>query len=250
MGKINLIGQRFGRLVVIGEAGRSKSGYVLWKCRCDCGSETVVSSDSLRSGDTTSCGCFQRERSVECNTKHGLRRHPLYTVWRSMLTRTGVYKGANDDNNRRNYIGRGISVCEEWQDFRNFYEWSVAHGYETGLQIDRTDNDLGYSPDNCRWVTQRENTNNRRNTRMLCGCSLAMLCSELGIETSEDGGPSNIYERIAMYHTRHKGQKVHHELVFAMLRDTERQQRLLDETIIKRKRAEAELERLKALLRS
>lgn len=245
MGKIDLKGQRFGRLVVVEEAGRDKHGHVLWKCRCDCGSETIVYVHSLRSGDTTSCGCFNRERI----TKHDMSRHPLYGVWGSMMQRTGVYKGA-DDNKRRYYADRGISVCDEWQDFQNFYAWCISHGYEDGLEIDRIDNARGYCPDNCRFVTHKQNTNNRRCTRMLCGCSLAMLCSELGIETFEDGKTTNVYDRICHYHTRNNGQKVHRDLAFAMLRDIEKQEQLLEDIIRKRKHAEAELERLKAVLKS
>lgn len=249
MRKVDLAGQRFGRLTVIEEAGRDKQRNALWKCKCDCGNECVVSSNNLRRGHTTSCGCFNRERSVETHTKHGLHKHPLYSVWRSMLTRTGVYKGANDEW-RRDYIDRGISVCEEWQDFRNFYDWALSHGYEKNLQIDRIDNSRDYCPENCQWVTPKQNMNNRRCTRMLCGCPLAMLCSELGLETLEDGKITKAYDRICHYHTFHKGQKVHRDLAFAMLRDIEKQEQLLAETRSKRKQAEAELERLKAILKS
>ena len=201
--KLDLTGQRFGRLVVVEEAGRTKHGFVLWKCRCDCGQEVVVSSQHLRSGNTTSCGCFNRERTSETHTKHGKTHHPLYSVWTAMLRRCGVYKGA-DDETRREYIDRGITVCEEWQNFETFYTWAIEHGYSKGLQIDRIDNDRGYGPDNCRWVTPKQNANNRRDTsKLVDGTPLAEFTSSLGIPTSRKNRPTVEYTRIRHEFSRH-----------------------------------------------
>lgn len=199
MRKIDLKGQRFGRLVVIEEAGRSQNGGVLWKCRCDCGNETVASSANLLSGRSTSCGCFHRERV----TKHGMSRNPLYRVWSDMMKRTGVYRGA-DDAMRRDYIGRGISVCEEWRSFDNFCEWSSKHGYAKGLQIDRIDNDRGYEPGNCRWVTSKQNTNNRRCTlRLPDGTPLAEYSERCGVPTCSNNRATKQYDRIYRSYVRH-----------------------------------------------
>ncbi len=160
--QIDLTGQRFGRLVVICENGRAKSRHVLWSCRCDCGNEVTVDGVHLRRGDTTSCSCLQRERVSECNTKHGMRNTRLYYVWQNMLTRTGAIKGANE-RLKRDYIDRGITVCDEWKTFENFRDWALSHNYSGGLQIDRIDNESGYSHSNCRWVSPRENCRNKRN---------------------------------------------------------------------------------------
>lgn len=195
--KIDLTGQKFGRLTVLCEAGRDKSGNVLWECQCDCGNRcSGVIADNLRSGRTKSCGCFKRDRAVETNTKHGKVHHPLYSVWYDMLRRCGVRKGASDKD-RRNYIERGITVSEEWRDFQSFYNWASTHGYEKGLQIDRIDNDRGYCPENCRFVTPKQNNRNRRCTRYLPhGEALAMFAERCGLQTRSSNVKTKSYGRI------------------------------------------------------
>lgn len=153
MRKIDLTGQRFERLFVIGEAPkRGKSS--MWLCRCDCGAEVSVSVSDLRRGHTKSCGCLR----VDNNTTHGIYNTKLYWIWHEMQRRCNDH---NKDSYHR-YGGRGIIICEEWQDPKNFYDWAITNGYQDGLQIDRKDNDKGYSPDNCRWVTAKENCQNRK----------------------------------------------------------------------------------------
>ena len=211
--KIDMTGRVIGRFTVIDECGRDSRGEVLWRCRCECGNEVTVLGSHLRNENTTSCGCYQRERAAEDHTTHGMSKTRLYSTWQDMLVRAGVYKGASEKD-KRLYQDRGITVCDEWLVFENFRDWALSRGYREGLQIDRIDNDKGYCPENCRWATPKENVNNRRNTiRLEDGTSLAMFCSKVGIQTRENGKPTKRYKRILdAYRERHKA---HPELVEA-----------------------------------
>lgn len=212
--KIDMTGRHIGRLTVIEECGRNSCRQALWRCRCECGNVVTVLGASLRSEHpTTSCGCYHRERSAEAHTTHGSSQTRLYYVWQGMLKRVGVYKGASEKD-KRAYQDRGITVCDEWLVFENFRDWALSHGYIEGLQIDRRDNDRSYCPENCRWVTQKENTNNRRNTiRLEDGTPLAVFCSKVGIQTRENGKQTNQYHRILHAYSKHH--KAHPELVKA-----------------------------------
>ena len=251
--KIDLTGQPFGRLVVIREYGRDKGGHVLWLCRClgkngdDCGKEVVVRSNDLRRGATQSCGCMRREQTVSRNTTHGCKHEPWYDTYDAMMRRCGHREGASE-RELNNYRDRGISVCELWQKSpSDFGDWLLAHGWRKGLQIDRIDNDKGYSPDNCRVVSPKENLSNRRNTlRMDDGTPLAMFCSSLGIETCEDGSTTQKYGRIMdMWRKR---RKIHPELMQALKEDTDRQSRLLEITKMKIRHSELMISAYKELL--
>ena len=156
MGKLkDISGQRFGRLVVTHYAGHGK-----YHCVCDCGKEVDVLRANLVKGRQRSCGCYADECRVINNTTHGGSKTKLYKVWRAMRNRC-----ENPNNKSYKFYGeRGISVCDEWKTFAPFQDWARENGYHEGLQIDRIDNYRGYSPDNCRWVTQKENKNNKRNT--------------------------------------------------------------------------------------
>ena len=211
--KIDMTGLPIGRLLVIEECGRGSNGEALWRCRCECGKEIVVLGSSLRNEHTTSCGCYQRERTVEAHTTHGMCKTRLYSVWKTMLRRVGATKGV-DERTKRLYQDRGITVCDEWLVFENFRDWALSHGYKDGLQIDRRDNDKGYCPENCRWVTPKENINNRRNTiRLEDGTPLAMFCSRVGIQTCENGKNTKQYGRILKAYSKHH--KAHPELIEA-----------------------------------
>ena len=243
--KVDLTDQRFNRLVVIRECGRTKNGCVAWLCRCDCGNELVVSGSSLRNSHTQSCGCLFRERI----TTHDCTHEPWYPTYKAMMKRCGHWEGASE-RQLNNYRDKGIEVCHLWQKSpRAFGDWLMAHGWRKGLQIDRIDNNHGYSPENCRVVTPKENTNNRRNTtRLDDGTSLAMFCASIGIETCEGGGHTPKYGRIlAMWKRAHKP---HPELMQALKEDTDSQSRLLEITKLKVRRAELMIKGLKKLTTS
>ena len=253
--KIDLTGQTINRLVVIREYGRAKDGQVMWLCRClgkngnDCGKEVVVRGDHLRSEHTKSCGCLSRELLRERNTIHDCACEPWYRTYTGMMQRCGHLEGASE-RQLSDYRDRGITVCDLWQKSPlDFGDWLLAHGWHKGLQIDRIDNDKGYSPDNCRVVSCRENVNNRRNTvKLNDGTSLAMFCSSIGIETCEAGKRTKQYGRIL--DTWIHGHKPHPELMQALKEDTDRQSRLLEITKLKVRRAELMIAGLKELLAS
>lgn len=155
MGKLkDLTGQRFGRLTVI-ERAENKGHHTAWLCECDCGTRIITRAQTLQRGRAKSCGCLRRDTS----TKHGQWHTHLYKIYYGMKGR--CYNPT--DSAYHYYGGRGITICDEWlNDFMNFYHWATKNGYSDGLSIDRIDNDKGYSPDNCRWVTQKEQVNNTR----------------------------------------------------------------------------------------
>ena len=145
-------GARFGRLVVLHQEGRTAYKKIVWRCLCDCGNETLVSSGSLASGNTSSCGCYLIERI----TKHGSCNKASYNTWRAMLRRCTV---ATDKDYPR-YGALGITVCPEWMDYKNF---ASAMGEPEGTQtLDRIDPYGGYTKGNCRWASiTTQNRNNR-----------------------------------------------------------------------------------------
>jgi hypothetical protein len=165
MTKINLAGHRFGRLIVIGEF-KVINKKSFWLCRCDCGQSKFISASHLVSSHTLSCGCLNKEKSSErykkINFKHGLHGTREYRTWRRMIQR--CYD--KNDVGYKYYGGRGISVCDRWRtSFELFLEDMGKK--PVGLSIERINNNCGYSKENCKWATSKEQANNRSNNRIV-----------------------------------------------------------------------------------
>lgn len=195
--RADLVGQRFGRLVVE-EYAFTKNNRAYWKCKCDCGNYTEVPTYSLKYGNTTSCGCYRLERVVEAKAdSHKYsgsytsgHRPRLYWTWLNMIRRCEDPKAPD----YYRYGALGISVCEEWHNLPTFLEWASSHGWEEGLTIDRIDNNGNYCPENCRWVDISIQSNNKRTNVFLefngKKQTIANWARELGIS------PHLIYSRI------------------------------------------------------
>ena len=161
---INITGHRYGRLTVLRMNGR-KDGRPLWLCRCECGNEITVLANSLRQGNTNSCGCLQQERRSqigktnrthgESNSENGQPSRE-YRAWNSLKER--CHNPKNKDF--AEYGGRGITVCERWNSYENFL--ADMGRCPPGKSIDRIDNSGNYEPGNCRWSTSSEQNKNRR----------------------------------------------------------------------------------------
>lgn len=175
--KLNLTGKLFGRLLVISEAPREeKYRWVLWRCKCECGNEHIVKTQALMNGSTRSCGCLFLDTARakgRAKRTHGATNTRTYNKWVAMKGRC-----SNENNQKfKNYGGRGIKVCERWANsFSNFLA-DMGEAPE-GMSLDRIDPNGDYTPENCRWATQKTQQNNRTNNVILQVDGKRMTLSE------------------------------------------------------------------------
>lgn len=177
--RLQLIGCKFNYLEVIAKADAPKAGKTMWVARCVCGSEKIYVGSELTQGRAQSCGCKRNELISSARTRHGKSQHPMYGVWRSMKARCRNPK----HKAFARYGGRGIDFCSRWESFDNFWV-DMSDSYAPGLTLDRIENNAGYSPENCKWVSRTAQARNTRSNRVISTPWGDMLL----IEASERSG--------------------------------------------------------------
>lgn len=182
MKPVDYAGQRFGKLTVgkrVETANKSSGTKV--ECVCDCGNVTTAYISNMQRGLTKSCGCLQKEAVRKARTTHGMKNSSEYVIWFGMKARCYNPKSTH----YKDYGGRGITMCDEWKEsFEAFYR-DMGPRPSPEHTIDRKDGDKGYSKENCRWATRKEQANNRRNGILYEfdgeRKTLAEWCDELGL---------------------------------------------------------------------
>lgn len=157
MKRESLVGKIFDRLEILEQCGSDKRGKRLWKCKCSCGNPefVIVRTETLNSGNVRSCGCLRNEKSKERLTKHGLGKHKDYRVWLNMRNRCNNPKSED----YKYYGGKGISVCDEWEDFAKFLE-DMGERPSLDYSIERINGNKNYCKENCKWALQVEQVRN------------------------------------------------------------------------------------------
>ena len=190
----DLTGMRFGKLVVISRCEnieiKNHASRPAWICQCDCGNIKKVLGDALKVGKTSSCGCVRRAATSAKNTTHGMSKTPEYNSWMLMIQRCN----SAGNKNFKDYGGRGITVCSRWvSSFSNFIA-DMGVRPTPKHTIDRIDNSLGYYPENCKWSTRREQSQNRRSIRYFSAFGRTMSVNSWGKEIGV--APRTILARI------------------------------------------------------
>ena len=169
--RIDISGEIFGRWKVLGIAESDRRGELLWHCQCLCGTKSIIHGSSLRSGNSSSCGCYRSENPHR--KTHGASLTQEYQVWKAMIRRCENKNVVE----YKDYGGRGIGVCPQW---RNSFEKFIEDMGErpAGRTIERKNNDGNYELDNCRWATKRDQANNTRANRVLTICGKKKTMSQ------------------------------------------------------------------------
>lgn len=166
---IDITGHRFGHLVALSHDGPKAGKETKWRCQCNCGAIHFVRSGNLRKKLVLSCGCLKKEVISKRMKTHGMTGTSTYHIWLAMRSRCGV----KTNPAYKNYGGRGIAVCARWQQFENFLADMGERPPQ--LSIERIDNNLGYSKENCKWGTRLEQTRNTRTTKLTLNKAIEII---------------------------------------------------------------------------
>jgi len=154
----DLAGLKKNRWTVLEYVRRSDCGSAMWLCKCDCGTIKEVAGTTVVTGKSKSCGCLAAERTSVRTATHRLSKTTEHKIWLGMRNRVLSTK----DTSYKNYGGRGITICAEWDDFLTFLA-DMGERPTPKHSIDRRDNEGNYTPDNCYWATPRQQATNKRN---------------------------------------------------------------------------------------
>lgn len=195
----------FGRLNVISRVENNKHNQIMWNCICECGNKRVIYGGDLKSGKTKSCGCLNKELIIQRSKTHGLSSHPIYKIWVDMKDRCD-----NPNNKGYKYYGqRDIKLSKNWESRNNFFI-DMLSSWEEGLTIDRINNNLGYSKENCKWSTDIEQARNTRANISVIGRDKntnKIVCIYKIMEDAKYDGydPGCISRCLSGKHKSHKG---------------------------------------------
>lgn len=178
---IDLTGKHFGSWLVVEKAGNTKGGAAIWLCLCECGNYGNPNGTDLRQGKSTNCGCIAMEKFRASRRSHGESRSRLHYAWKNMRQRCGNPSLPG----YKNYGGRGIVVCAEWDSFIAFRDWALNNGYLANLTLERVNVNGGYNPANCTWANYQVQARNRRFVKKRSdGVAWCQVAVENGIKVS------------------------------------------------------------------